>query len=59
MARTLDGTKVRKPVKKKTRQGAGRGTKKTAIKPYRGQGGKKRRRKGSKKRRKSRKSRKH
>ena len=33
----------KKPVKKKTRQGAGRGTKKTAIKPYRGQGGKKRR----------------
>ena len=43
MARTLDGTKVRKPVKKKTRQGAGRGTKKTATKPYRGQGGAKRR----------------
>ena len=27
---------------KKTRQGAGRGTKKHGIKPYRGQGGKKR-----------------
>ena len=26
---------------KKTRQGAGRGTKKHGIKPYRGQGGKK------------------
>ena len=33
----------RKPVKKKTRQGAGRGTKKSLIKPYRGQGGAKRR----------------
>ena len=30
-------------VKKKTRQGAGRGTKKSAIKPYRGQGGKRKR----------------
>ena len=28
---------------KKTRQGAGRGTKKGGVKPYRGQGGKKRR----------------
>ena len=28
--------------RKKTRQGAGRGTKKSAIKPYRGQGGRKR-----------------
>ena len=43
MARTLDGTKVRKPVKKKTRQGTGRGTKKRSIKTYRGQGGAKRR----------------
>ena len=42
MARILDGTKVRKPVKKKTRQGAGRGTKKSATKAYRGQGGRKR-----------------
>ena len=43
MARTMDGTKVRKPVKKKTRQGAGRGTKKSLIKPYRVQVGAKRR----------------
>lgn len=43
MAKILDGTKVRKPVKKKTRQGTGRGTKKSSIKPYRGQGGAKRR----------------
>jgi hypothetical protein len=28
---------------KKTRQGAGRGTKKHGIKPYKGQGGRKRR----------------
>jgi len=28
---------------KKTRQGAGRGTKKGGVKPYRGQGGRKRR----------------
>ncbi len=28
--------------RKKTRQGAGRGTKKKSIKPYRGQGGRKR-----------------
>ena len=28
--------------RKKTRQGAGRGTKKKTIKPYRGQGGRKR-----------------
>ena len=28
---------------KKTRQGAGRGTKKSSVKPYRGQGGAKRR----------------
>ena len=36
---------VDKPKKniKKTRQGAGRGTKKGGVKPYRGQGGKKRR----------------
>ena len=36
---------VDKPKKhvKKTRQGAGRGTKKGGIKPYRGQGGRKRR----------------
>ena len=36
---------VDKPKKnlKKTRQGAGRGTKKSSVKPYRGQGGKKRR----------------
>jgi hypothetical protein len=33
--------KTKKNVKK-TRQGAGRGTKKHGIKPYRGQGGKKR-----------------
>jgi hypothetical protein len=34
--------KVKRHVKK-TRQGAGRGTKKHGTKPYRGQGGKKRR----------------
>ncbi len=36
---------VDKPKKyiKKTRQGAGRGTKKGGVKPYRGQGGTKRR----------------
>jgi|TARA_B100001964_G_C14235640_1_gene602312 hypothetical protein len=34
--------KIKRNVKK-TRQGAGRGTKKHGIKPYRGQGGKKRR----------------
>ena len=36
---------VDKPKKniKKTRQGSGRGTKKGVVKPYRGQGGKKRR----------------
>lgn len=35
----------RRPKKnvKKTRQGAGRGTKKGTVKPYRGQGGRKRR----------------
>ena len=42
MAKILDD-KVRKAVRKKTRQGAGRGTKKNSIKPYRGQGGAKRR----------------
>ena len=42
MAR-IDGSKIEKPTRKKTRQGAGRGTKKSSIKPYRGQGGKKRR----------------
>jgi hypothetical protein len=34
--------KTKKNVKK-TRQGAGRGTKKHGIKPYKGQGGRKRR----------------
>ena len=45
MARTLDGTKVRKPVKKKTRQGNSVNTKygtktskKYYVKKYRGQG---------------------
>jgi len=37
------GTDKPKRNVKKTRQGAGRGTKKHGIKPYRGQGGRKRR----------------
>ncbi len=42
MAMVIDNNK-REGVRKKTRQGAGRGTKKSAIKPYRGQGGKRKR----------------
>tara|TARA_R100000742_G_C4177194_1_gene13520 strand:- start:302 stop:436 length:135 start_codon:yes stop_codon:yes gene_type:complete len=41
MAKVIDNGK-REGVRKKTRQGAGKGTKKSAIKPYRGQGGQKR-----------------
>ena len=37
------GRDVAKKNVKKTRQGAGRGTKKHGIKPYKGQGGRKRR----------------
>ena len=37
------GTDTPKKHLKKTRQGAGRGTKKSHVKPYRGQGGAKRR----------------
>jgi hypothetical protein len=39
---TFGNEKPKKNVKK-TRQGAGRGTKKHGVKPYRGQGGRKRR----------------
>ena len=42
MAMVMDNNK-REGVKKKTRQGAGRGTKKSVIKLYRGQGGKRKR----------------
>ncbi len=39
----VGGNDKPKKTLKKTRQGAGRGTKKSSVKPYRGQGGKKRR----------------
>lgn len=42
MAMVMDNNK-REGVKKKTRQGAGRGTKRSTIKPYRGQGGRRKR----------------
>jgi len=38
-------TPTHKPTRKKTRQGCGRGTKKSKLKRYRGQGGPKRRKK--------------
>ena len=43
MARLLNTNEKKQSTRKKTRQGSGRGTKKKGIKPYRGQGGKKRR----------------
>jgi|TARA_R100000482_G_C4998173_1_gene90348 hypothetical protein len=43
MAKVLTADSKKNTTRKKTRQGSGRGTKKKGIKPYRGQGGKKRR----------------
>ena len=43
MAKVLTTDSKKNTTRKKTSQGAGRGTKKKGIKPYRGQGGKKRR----------------
>ena len=43
MAKVLTADSKKNTTRKKTRQGSGRGTKKKGIKPYRGQGGKRKR----------------